>query len=413
MEPQRDRAGRRSRQRRRLHLLRVPADHRRGTRLRLSLQRHPDQVQASSSEKKPSPADTVQARTFRALSASNASVIDGGETHSLSGLPLTRAEHLLDRIPAARRGPARRPLRRQCFVKETPRYFTTASTTDAASFGSVTADPIIGSSFSTNNTTKARSTRSGARARRRRRRLRRRLPGPLPRLVDRDHGLLGDALRQRPAGRATTPSGCSGGLPASRRRGGVSTAAPFDGVVVRWRVLDAGRYLPPPRSGPQAEPVPHQVLHGSAFQCGRERRPLPHSLSSRRSPPSRLGCRFRPGPTSAWRRTIRWGSRKAPALDLRPDEDGADGIHRHRETHNGTDPLRRRHRAGCRSRRLRRRHPGQMPERRLHTGACPDSLRAVGQGPRDQRLQGRAGEVPGQEGRRCGLAAPGLIRARS
>ena len=47
------------------------------------------------------PSDTFQARTFRALSATNASVIDGGETHSLSGLPLSAPSTFLDRIPAA------------------------------------------------------------------------------------------------------------------------------------------------------------------------------------------------------------------------------------------------------------------------------------------------------------------------
>jgi hypothetical protein len=187
------------------------------------------------------PSDTFQARTFRALSASNASVIDGGEQHSLSGLPLEAPSTFVDRIPAAAGDLLGARFAVNSFVKETPRYFPTASATDAASFGAVTADPVIGSSFSTNNTTKARVNVQAVLE------------------PDEDGDGYGDASQDLCPGSPTATAACSGTLfggdlqgehatppaPCNCLRvqtmlGGVSTAAPFDGVVVRWRVLDGG-----------------------------------------------------------------------------------------------------------------------------------------------------------------------------
>ena len=74
------------------------------------------------------PSDTVQARTFRALSATNASVIDGGETHSLSGLPLNAPSTFLDRIPATAGDLLGARFAVNPLLGETSRYFITAAT---------------------------------------------------------------------------------------------------------------------------------------------------------------------------------------------------------------------------------------------------------------------------------------------
>jgi hypothetical protein len=184
------------------------------------------------------PSDTVQARTFRVLSPSNASVIDGGEAHSLSGLPLKAPSAFVDRIPAAAGDLLGARFSVNAFVKETPRYFTTASATDAASFGAVTVDPVIGSSFSTSNVSNARVN----------------IEAVLE--SDEDGDGYGDDSQDLCPGSPIATAACSGtlfgsdlqgerstspvsgGLRVQTTVGGASTAAPFDGVVVRWRVLD-------------------------------------------------------------------------------------------------------------------------------------------------------------------------------
>jgi len=194
------------------------------------------------------PSDTVQARTFRVLGPSTASVIGGGEAHSLSGLPLTAESTFVDRIPATAGDLLGARFAVNAFVKETPRYFTTAAATDVASFGSVTLDPVIGSSYSTGNTSNARVNIGAVLE------------------SDEDGDGYGDFSQDLCPGspiatsacsgtlfgsnlqgeRSATPPGCGGGgcMRIQKKIGGVSTAAAFDGVVVRWRVLDgdAGPY---------------------------------------------------------------------------------------------------------------------------------------------------------------------------
>jgi hypothetical protein len=218
------------------------------------------------------PSDTVQARTFRVLDSSNASVIDGGEAHSLSGLPLKAPSAFVDRIPATAGDLLGARFAVNAFVKETPRYFTTASATDAASFGAVNADPPIGSSFLTSDTSNARVNVEAVLE------------------PDEDGDGYGDASQDLCPGSPTATAACSGTLFGSDLQGqrtapsagcggggclriqatvgGVSTAAPFDGVVVRWRVLDAGSgayrvrvLVPKPDPGPGIKS--YTVLHSS------------------------------------------------------------------------------------------------------------------------------------------------------
>ena len=59
--------------------------------------------------------------------------------------------------------------------------------------------------------------------------------------------------------RSVPPAGCGGGgcMRIQKTIGGASTAAPFDGVVVRWRVLDAetGPDIAPASSFPTPRPA--------------------------------------------------------------------------------------------------------------------------------------------------------------
>jgi hypothetical protein len=210
------------------------------------------------------PSDTVQARTFRVPGPSTASVIGGGEAHSLSGRPLEAATAFVDRIPATAGDLLGARFAVNPLLGETPPYFTTASATDAASFGSVTLDPAIGSSYSTANTSNARVN----------------IRAVLE--PDEDGDGYGDVSQDLCLGsptatsacsgtlfgsnlqgeRSTPPPGCGGGgcMRIQKKIGGVSTAAAFDGVVVRWRVLDGG-------AGPYRARVvvPNPAASGGAF----------------------------------------------------------------------------------------------------------------------------------------------------
>jgi hypothetical protein len=216
--------------------------------------------------------DTVQARTFRVLSASNASVINGGEAHSLSGLPPEAPSAFVDRIPATAGDQLGARFAVGPFVRETPRYFTTASATDVMSAGAV--DVAIGGSFSTSPTSNARVN----------------IEAVLEH--DEDGDGYGDNSQDLCLGSPIATSACSGTLFGSnlqgerstppqvchscmlvqKKMGGVSTAVPFDGVVVRWRVLDGttGTYrarvvVPNPEAG-DATHTGYRVLHSSAAE---------------------------------------------------------------------------------------------------------------------------------------------------
>ncbi len=220
--------------------------------------------------------DTVQARTFRVLGPLSASVIDGGEAHSLSGLPLKAPSTFVDRIPATAGDLLGARFAVNSLLGETSRYFTTASATDAVSFGAVTVDPAIGSSFSTSDTSNAR-VNIGA------------VLEP-----DEDGDGYGDASQDLCPGsptaisacsgtlfgsnlqgeRSTPPSGCGAGgcMRIQKTLGGVSTAAPSDGVVVRWRVLDGdmgtyrARVVAPNPAASGGAFHGYTVLHSSAAE---------------------------------------------------------------------------------------------------------------------------------------------------
>ena len=289
------------------------------------------------------PSDTVQARTFRAPTASNASVIDGGEAHSLNGLPLKAPSAFVDRIPATAGDLLGARFAVNAFVKETPRYFTTASTTDAASFGEVTVDPPIGGSFATADTSKARVN----------------IEAVLE--PDEDGDGYGDASQDLCLGspiatgactgtlfgsnlqgeRSTPPPICLGGgcIRIQTTLGGASTAAPFDGVVVRWRILDAqsGSYRarvvvpkPPPGGGFSA----FTVLHSSAAESVTA--PAQPLISRIESFPTRL-----PIPAGAYvglatGSTGGFQASAGAATYVQSNEVANDGNTTTGETHNGT-----------------------------------------------------------------------------
>jgi hypothetical protein len=220
--------------------------------------------------------DTVQARTFRALGPSTASVIGGGEAHSLFGLPPKAPSTFVDRIPATAGDLLGARFAVNPLLGETASYFTTASATDATSFGAVTLDPVIGSSYSTSNTSNARANVEAVLEH------------------DEDGDGYGDASQDLCPGSPIAASACSGTLFGSnlqgqrsapppgcgfggcmriqKKMGGVSTAASFDGVVVRWRVLDGetGTYharvvVPNPAASGGAFSG-YTVLHSSAAE---------------------------------------------------------------------------------------------------------------------------------------------------
>src|SRR4029077_2569219 len=163
--------------------------------------------------------------------------------HSLSGQPLNQPSTFFDRVPAIAGDLLGARFAVNPLVGETANRFATAATGDTASFGSVTTDPIIGSSFSTNNTTKTRVNIEAALE------------------PDEDGDGYGDASQDLCPGSPIATTACTGTLFGSDLQGarstplpicaaggcmrvqgtigGTSTAAPFDGVVVRWRVLDA------------------------------------------------------------------------------------------------------------------------------------------------------------------------------
>ena len=224
---------------------------------------------------KTEPTDWVQARTFRTPGPSTASVISEGSEHLIDGLPLAQPSTFFDRIPATAGDLLGARFAINAFIEETPEVFATSSVEDAVSNGTVTPNPLLGSSFTTEATTKKRVN----------------IQAVLE--PDEDGDAYGDTSQDLcPAspiatsacsgtllgsdlqgGRSTPPLGCGGGgcMRIQKTVGGVSTAAPFDGVVVRWRVLDgdAGDYrarvvAPNPAAG-GGEFSAYSVLHSSTI----------------------------------------------------------------------------------------------------------------------------------------------------
>jgi hypothetical protein len=190
-------------------------------------------------------ADRVQLRTFRKASASTATVISEGAQHSLSEATPGVANSFLDRVPAKAGDVlgARFDIAAHG-IDATPPSFSTGPGGDVFAFqpGS-TSDPAVGDTFSPSF-----AGGSGYRAN---------VAAWLE--PDADHDGYGDISQDLCPGSPIATSACSGSLFGSQLQGGPSfrgacgyacmrvqktvgggsAAAPFDGVVVRWRVLDA------------------------------------------------------------------------------------------------------------------------------------------------------------------------------
>jgi hypothetical protein len=195
-------------------------------------------------------ADRVQLRTFRKAGPSSATVISEGAQHSLSGATPGLTNAFLDRV-VAKAGDvlgARFDIAAHS-IDATPPSFSSGAGGDVFAFqlGS-TSDPAVGDTFEPSF-----AGGTGTRAN---------LAAWLE--PDADSDGYGDISQDLCPGSPIATSACTGSLFGSRLQGapsfrsacgyaclrvqktvdGASTAAPYDGVVVRWRVLDvpAGDY---------------------------------------------------------------------------------------------------------------------------------------------------------------------------
>jgi hypothetical protein len=188
--------------------------------------------------KKTEAGDTVQARTFSTTGPSTAKAISGGEAHSLNGL-LTGQHLFYDRIPAAAGDVLGARFHDSPLTEETPARFKTAAAGDLVGVASSPADPALGQPFGAsvfpNWRVNIRAVYES----------------------DEDADGYGDVSQDLCLGSPVGGGPCSGllfGSPLSGEHGysfacgyaclrvqtsigGASTASPFAGVVVRWRLL--------------------------------------------------------------------------------------------------------------------------------------------------------------------------------
>jgi hypothetical protein len=185
--------------------------------------------------------DWVQVRTFRKSGPSSAKVIGEGAQHLLSGSTGGAANTFYDRVPA-KAGDVL-GARFDIFahtIDATPASFSTGSSSDQFAFQLAT-DPAVGDTFSPNFTSQYRANVAAWLE------------------PDADSDGYGDISQDLCPGSPISTAACSGTLFGSRLQGapqfraacgyecmrvqktvdGVSTAAPVNGVVVRWRVLNA------------------------------------------------------------------------------------------------------------------------------------------------------------------------------
>lgn len=191
--------------------------------------------------KKTEAGETVQARTFSTTGPSTATVVSGGEAHSLSGL--ATGQHLFyDRIPAAAGDVLGARFHDSALIEETPSRFKTSAAEDLAGVSSSPADPALGQSFSASVFPKWRVNMMAVYE------------------PDEDGDGYGDVSQDLCPGSPIGAGACSGSLfggtlagphgypfncgyaclRVQTSRGGISTAAPLAGVVVRWRLLGGG-----------------------------------------------------------------------------------------------------------------------------------------------------------------------------
>jgi hypothetical protein len=185
--------------------------------------------------------DYVQARTFRRSGMSDATVISQGEKHLISGFT-TGSHSFFERIPVIGGDVLGGRFKTTPFIDGTPHMFETSSTSDEVGLLNSPADPEVGDIFTSLQVAKRRVNM-------------RALFEP-----DEDGDGYGDTSQDLCLGSPVGAGACSGTLLGSDlqgpflvighnctfaclhvqlKAGGASTAAPFDGVIVRWRLLAA------------------------------------------------------------------------------------------------------------------------------------------------------------------------------
>jgi hypothetical protein len=206
--------------------------------------------------------DSVQARTFRTSGPADATVISQGTTHPLTGLP-TGSAIFTDRIPATAGDVLGARYDDSPLITETPVRFQTASASDLVGTGPFSAE--VGNTFTSSTVSSWRVNMIATLE------------------PDEDGDGYGDASQDLCPGSPVATTACSGTLFGSDFAGlhgqyfgcgfaclyiqksiaGHPTAAPVDGVVVRWRLLgaDTGTYhvrvIAPTGSGE------YKILHSS------------------------------------------------------------------------------------------------------------------------------------------------------
>lgn len=185
--------------------------------------------------------DYAQARVFRKTGGASATVVSQGEKHDLSSL--TAGLHsFFERIPGKAGDVLGARFDTSPFIEATPHIFATASTSDEAGYLSTPANPEVGDPFTSTPIANRRVNVSATFE------------------PDEDGDGYGDTSQDLCPGAPVATTACSGTLLGSRLQGayttvghtctyaclriqatvdGASTAAPVDGVVVRWRLLAA------------------------------------------------------------------------------------------------------------------------------------------------------------------------------
>ena len=184
--------------------------------------------------------DFAQARVFRKTGGSNATVVAEGQKHLLNGLSAGLHAYY-ERIPGEAGDVIGARFDTTPNVNGTPHIFATASGLDEAGFLSTPANPEVGDPFTSAPIANRRVNVAATFE------------------PDEDGDGYGDTSQDLCPGAPAAISACSGTLLGSRLQGpyeshagcgysclrvqmtvdGESTASPFDGVVVRWRVLVA------------------------------------------------------------------------------------------------------------------------------------------------------------------------------
>jgi len=282
--------------------------------------------------------NTVQVQTAHKTGATTGTVASEGTAHALFGLTPSAVHSFAERLPARAGDVLAARFHSSYYIQTTPYFFKTAAPSDLAGVAGATG---AGGSFTT----------SGSPAAERRLNLEAVLE------PDEDHDGYGDASQDLCPGSPIATGPCSGSLYGSDLQGersvsppacgcmevqtaigGTSTAAPADGVVVRWRVLNPQSgsftlrvlsFLPGSSGGMYRT---YRVLHSSATESVTA--PVGPLFSKIFSFPTRL-----PIPAGSYLglagRSFGFQSSGGSATYSQVDNVG-DGLAASGETHNGT-----------------------------------------------------------------------------